>query len=74
MASESTLQDTKDYFESHSYFGLEPSAVVLFEQHQLPCLTFEGKLILKTPGIHLSQSFKCNILFLRILHQSNLLV
>ena len=51
MASESTLEDTKDYFESNSYFGLEPSAVVFFEQHQLPCLTFEGKLILKTQGV-----------------------
>jgi len=50
MTSESTLKDTKDYFESNSFFGLEPSAVVFFEQHQLPCLTFEGKLILKTPG------------------------
>lgn len=50
MTSESTLKDTKDYFESNSFFGLEPSAVVFFEQHQLPCLTFEGKLILKTQG------------------------
>lgn len=50
MTSESTLKDTKDFFTSHSYFGLDSSNVVFFEQHQLPCLTFEGKLILKSRG------------------------
>lgn len=50
MTSEATLKDSKDYFADNSYFGLDAANVVFFEQHQLPCLTFEGKLILAGQG------------------------
>ena len=54
MTSDATLKLTSDYFERHSYFGLEAGNVCFFEQHQLPCLTFEGKLILSSKGMSLS--------------------
>ena len=50
MTSEATLKDTKEFFEYHSYFGLEPNNVIFFTQQLLPCLSFEGKLILATKG------------------------
>ena len=48
MTSEHTMQATKDFFESHKFFGLQSSDVTFFEQHTLPCLTFEGKVILES--------------------------
>merc|ERR1719427_663167 len=50
MTSEATLKDTKVYFKKHNYFGLKSSDVTFFEQHLLPCLTFEGKLMLSSKG------------------------
>ena len=50
MTSEATLKDTKEFFEYRSYFGLEPDNVIFFKQHLLPCLSFEGKLILADKG------------------------
>ncbi|XP_068703514.1 UDP-N-acetylhexosamine pyrophosphorylase-like [Montipora foliosa] len=50
MTSEHTLDETKRFFETHKYFGLQSDNVVFFEQHTLPCLTFDGKVILDQPG------------------------
>lgn len=50
MTSEHTMDDTKRFFEEHNYFGLRRDDVVFFEQHTLPCLTFDGKIILDQPG------------------------
>ena len=50
MTSEHTLDETKRFFEMHNYFGLQRDNVVFFEQHTLPCLTFDGKVILDQPG------------------------
>ena len=49
MTSEHTLGETKRFFETHNYFGLQGDDVVFFEQHTLPCLTFDGKIILDQP-------------------------
>ena len=49
MTSEHTLVETKRFFETHNYFGLQRDDVVFFEQHTLPCLTFDGKIILDQP-------------------------
>ena len=50
MTSEHTMDETKEYFQEHNYFGLQKDDVILFEQHTLPCLTLEGKIILDQPG------------------------
>lgn len=44
------MDDTAKYFQNHKYFGLQEDDVILFEQHTLPCFTFEGKIILDQPG------------------------
>ncbi|XP_064634295.1 UDP-N-acetylhexosamine pyrophosphorylase-like isoform X2 [Lineus longissimus] len=49
MTSEKTKEPTHDYFANHDYFGLSKDNMVLFEQFQLPCLTFDGKIILDQP-------------------------
>ena len=46
MTSEHTKEKTRQFFQQHSYFGLSAENVVLFEQHMLPCFTFEGNIIL----------------------------
>ena len=46
MTSEGTINPTVEFFESHNYFGLNPSNVVVFQQGTLPCFSFEGKMLL----------------------------
>lgn len=46
MTSEHTMEPTLDYFKRHGYFGLQPSNVVAFEQNTIPCLDFEGRILL----------------------------
>lgn len=46
MASEHTLETTRNFFESNEYFGLDKENVVMFEQGNLPCLSRDGKIIL----------------------------
>lgn len=46
MTSESTRDSTESFFREHHYFGLSPQNVIFFEQDNLPCLDFEGKVIL----------------------------
>lgn len=46
MTSEHTKGKTMDFFKEHNYFGLEAENVVVFEQHMLPCFTFDGQIIL----------------------------
>lgn len=46
MTSEHTMHSTMDFFKEHDYFGLQKSDVVMFEQGNLPCYQFDGKIIL----------------------------
>ncbi len=46
MTSEHTREPTLEFFERHHFFGLDRSNVVIFEQNTLPCLEFDGKIIL----------------------------
>ena len=50
MTSEHTMDETKRFFEKHNFFGLHRDDVLFFEQHTLPCLTMDGKIILDQPG------------------------
>ena len=50
MVSKHTRHATQTFFENHQYFGLGEENVLLFEQHMLPCFTFDGKIILETPS------------------------
>ena len=47
MTSEATSEQTIDFFASRSYFGLQKSDVLVFEQNSNPCLDFEGKILLE---------------------------
>ncbi|KAM2567863.1 hypothetical protein TB1_010171 [Malus domestica] len=46
MTSEATMARTQQYFREHDYFGLDPARVVFFEQGNIPCFDFDGKLLL----------------------------
>ncbi len=71
MTSEHTKESTWEFFKKNNFFGLSEENVVLFEQHMLPALSFEGKIILdkpykvhKAPGI-LTNFVTCILISLR---------
>ena len=46
MTSEHTQEQTEKYFRENNYFNLDPTNIILFEQHILPALDFQGKILL----------------------------
>lgn len=46
MTSEHTKEPTREFFKQHDHFGIGEEDLVLFEQEMLPCVSFEGKIIL----------------------------
>ena len=49
MTSEHTKEPTEKFFKEHDYFGLNAKDVMIFEQNTLPCLDFNGKILLDQP-------------------------
>ena len=49
MTSEHTKEPTEKFFKEHNYFGLKESNIMIFEQNTLPCLDFNGKILLDQP-------------------------
>lgn len=50
MTSKINHQQTLDFFEENSFFGLDPMQVSFFTQGTLPLLSHEGDLFLETKG------------------------
>jgi len=50
MTSPMTDADTRAFLAENRYFGLPEADVVLFEQGTLPCLDFDGKIMLESAG------------------------
>ncbi|KAF9353447.1 UDP-N-acetylglucosamine pyrophosphorylase [Mortierella sp. AD094] len=48
MTSGPTRPATVAFFQENNYFGLESSNIVFFEQGTLPCLTFDGKIMMES--------------------------
>lgn len=48
MTSGPTRKPTEEFFKKHSYFGLDKSNVVIFEQGILPCISNEGKILMES--------------------------
>merc|ERR1719435_923853 len=51
MASQATVNDIKDAFENHNYFGFELDQVKIFCQGTLPCLSEEGDILLRDRSV-----------------------
>lgn len=72
MTSEATMEMTKDFFESHNYFGLNKSSVVFFEQNTIPCFGFDGKVLLDQK-YKISRSPNGNGGLYEVLHQKGVI-
>lgn len=49
MTSDATDTETRQAFEAHDYFGLDPGNVQIFQQDMVPAFDFNGRLILERP-------------------------
>ncbi len=49
MTSRENDRDTKQFFEEKNFFGLPKNDVFFFQQDMVPCLDFDGKLMLASP-------------------------
>ena len=50
MTSRANDAATREFFEAHGYFGLEPQHVRFFSQAMVPALDFEGRILMTGPG------------------------
>lgn len=46
MTSGATMDATQKFLKDKNYFGLSKDKVVIFEQNNIPCLGFDGKVLL----------------------------
>lgn len=50
MTSHQNHAATEAFFAEHNFFGLERDRVHFFRQGRMPAVTFDGKIMLETPG------------------------
>ncbi len=50
MTSQANDAQTREFFEKHNHFGLNPNDVFFFTQSMWPALDADGKIILDEPG------------------------
>jgi len=50
MTSHQNHEATETFFEEASYFGMVPANVHFFRQGRMPAVSFEGKILLESPG------------------------
>jgi UDP-N-acetylglucosamine/UDP-N-acetylgalactosamine diphosphorylase len=50
MTSPATYQQTVDYFKKNKYFGQQAQSFFFFNQHMIPCLQPNGKIINESAG------------------------
>ena len=55
MTSVMNHDETQQFFKQHHFFGLQPDQLFFFAQGTMPCLTFDGKLMLENSH-HLAQA------------------
>jgi len=50
MTSPMTHEPTREHFERHRFFGLDPEQVHMFQQGTMPCVDSAGRVIMETPS------------------------
>ncbi|MCL2000402.1 MAG: UTP--glucose-1-phosphate uridylyltransferase, partial [Planctomycetes bacterium] len=50
MTSQENDRETRRHFDAHGFFGLPEDDVFFFSQSMVPCLDFNGKLMLSSPA------------------------
>lgn len=48
MTSNSTRSDTETFFYQHNFFNLPKKDIIFFNQEDLPCFSYEGKILLES--------------------------
>ncbi|UYV66010.1 UAP1 [Cordylochernes scorpioides] len=48
MTSEHTKDSTVAFLKKNDYFGIDPDNICIFEQNMIPCLDYNGKMLLDT--------------------------
>jgi UDP-N-acetylglucosamine/UDP-N-acetylgalactosamine diphosphorylase len=49
MVSDTNDADTRQFFETHQYFGLKAADIKFFRQRMVPCVDEHGRLLLEAP-------------------------